>query len=215
MSSRRHRARFLVAAALALVAPLCLPACERAAAPPAPAPAVVLFDGTSLAGWSHAGPGGFDLLDGALRTRGGMGLLWFSGRAFSDVELELDWRTSHRTDNSGVFVRFPAPGDDPWVAVRRGYEIQINDDPTRDPQTTGAIYGVQPPITSASRPAGEWNHYRIRVVGAEYAVWLNQTLVARFVSTDPARGRRGYVGLQNHDPNSTVDFRAVRAVPLP
>jgi hypothetical protein len=170
---------------------------------------VVLFDGSSLSGWSQAGPGHFEVRDGVLRTHGGMGLLWFADRTFGDFELRLDWRTADRSDNSGVFVRFPDPLDDPRVAIEHGYEVQINDDPLRDPQTTGAIYGVRAPSASASNPSGEWNSYRIRVVGHEYTVWLNGVQVNEFVSTDSRRGLEGYVGLQNHDVNSIVEFRAI------
>ncbi len=175
---------------------------------------VVLFDGSSMRGWSHAGPGHFELHDGVLRTHGGLGLLWFSGQSFGDFELRLDWRTSDRTDNSGVFLRFPDPNDDPRVAIENGYEVQINDDPNRDPQTTGAIYGFRAPNSTASHPPGEWNSYRIRVTGREYAVWLNDVLVNQFVSTNSRRGLEGYLGLQNHDADSTVDFRAILVEPL-
>ncbi len=34
-----------------------------------------LFDGRSLEGWEHVGPGKFMVEDGLLRTEGGMGLL--------------------------------------------------------------------------------------------------------------------------------------------
>ena len=196
---------------------LSLPGCSdgggNEAADPKPAE-VVLFDGSSLSGWSHAGPGHFELQDGVLRTHGGLGLLWYSAQSFGDFELRLDWRTSDRTDNSGVFLRFPDPHDDPRVAIEHGYEVQINDDPSRDPQTTGAIYGFRAPSSSASNPPGQWNSYRIRVTGSEYEVWLNDVLVNRFVSTDSTRGLEGYVGLQNHDPDSTVDFRDIRVEPL-
>jgi hypothetical protein len=175
---------------------------------------VVLFDGTSTSGWSQAGPGHFEQRDGVLRTHGGLGLLWFSARAFGDFELRLDWRTTSSSDNSGVFVRFPDPMGDPGVAIERGYEVQINDDPLRDPQTTGAIYGVRGPNSSASYPTGQWNSYRIRVTGHEYSVWLNGVLVNRLVSSDPRRGLEGHVGLQNHDADSAVDFRAIRVEPL-
>jgi hypothetical protein len=143
-----------------------------------------------------------------------MGLLWFSRQSFDDFELRFDWRTSDQTDNSGVFLRFPDPKDDPRVAIEHGYEVQINDDPHRDPQTTGAIYGFQAPNSTASHPPGEWNSYRIRVTGREYAVWLNDVLVNKFVSTDSRRGLEGYLGLQNHDADSAVDFRAIRVEPL-
>lgn len=176
---------------------------------------VVLFDGSSLAGWSHAGPGDFQLVDGALQSRGGMGLLWYSERSFDDFVLDLDWRVTASTDNSGVFIRFPDPGDDPGVAVRTGYEIQINDNPAGDPQKTGAVYGVQPASSRASRPVGDWNHYRIQAIGNEYTVWLNGVLVNRLSSTDPNRGRAGYLGLQNHDAGSAVQYRDVLVRQLP
>lgn len=175
---------------------------------------IVLFDGSSLDGWSHAGSGHFELRDGVLRTHGGLGLLWYSRQSFGDFELRLDWRTSDRTDNSGVFLRFPDPHGDPGVAIEYGYEVQINDDPNRDPQTTGAIYGFHAPSSSASHPPREWNSYRIQVTGSEYAVWLNEVLVNRFVSTDSRRGLEGYLGMQNHDADSTVDFRDIRVEPL-
>ena len=175
---------------------------------------MVLFDGSSLSGWSHAGPGRFELREGVLRTHGGLGLLWFSNEAFGDFDLRLDWRTSDQTDNSGVFLRFPDPGDDPRVAIDHGYEVQINDDPSRDPQTTGAIYGFRAAILNESHPPGEWNSFRIRVTGREYVVWLNGVLVNQFVSTDSRRGLEGYIGLQNHDAESTVEFRAIRVEPL-
>ena len=95
-----------------------------------------------------------------------------------------------------------------------GYEVQINDDPSRDPQTTGAIYGFHAPSSSASHAPGEWNSYRIQVTGSEYAVWLNEVLVNRFVSTDSRRSLEGYLGMQNHDADSTVEFRDIRVEPL-
>ncbi|OLF14482.1 hypothetical protein BLA60_01190 [Actinophytocola xinjiangensis] len=171
---------------------------------------IELFDGDSLSGWSHAGPGGVDAEDGVLRTRGGMGLLWYSARSFGDLDLRLDWRVTRETDNSGIFLRFPDPGDDPGVAVTNGYEIQINDNPQGDPQKTGAIYNVQPPTESASRPPGEWNTYRITVTDQRFQVWLNDTLVNDLTSSDPQRSATdGYIGLQNHDPDSVVEFRTI------
>ncbi|MCI2420239.1 DUF1080 domain-containing protein [Saccharopolyspora sp. K220] len=173
-------------------------------------PPITLFDGSSLDGWSQAGPGGFDIVDRKLVSHGGMGLLWYSDRSFADYELRLQWRVTAETNNSGVFLRFPDPGDDPWVAVDHGYEVQINDNPGGDPQKTGTIYNFQPPLRQASNPVGEWNTYRLRVTGQRYEVWLNDVLVNDFTSTDPARGPEGFVGLQNHDPDSRVEFRDIR-----
>ncbi|WP_433872858.1 3-keto-disaccharide hydrolase [Saccharopolyspora sp. CA-218241] len=217
------RAKSTVTALVALV--MALSGGSAAAAPVDGATAVTtrdrdcakpirLFDGHSLRGWSQAGPGGFDVEGGKLVSRGGMGLLWYSERTFADYELRLKWRVTAETDNSGVFLRFPDPGQDPWVAVDRGYEIQINDNPGGDPQKTGTVYNFQDPFRTASKPVGKWNEYRLVVVGQRYRIYLNDVLVNDFTSTDPARGTEGHVGLQNHDPDSRTEFRDIWIRPL-
>jgi hypothetical protein len=175
-------------------------------------PWIVLFDGRSTAGWTMTGPGGFTVEAGTLVSHGGMGLLWYGRRRFRDFVLEVDWKVADRCDNSGVFVRFPGRPRSPLDAVRSGYEVQIDDcDPRGAAYTTGAIYDQAPAARPAARPAGEWNRYSIRVVGQHYTVTLNGQRVTEF---DGARGIGGYVGLQNHDPDSRVSFRRVRVRPL-
>ena len=198
----RSARSLLAGASLALVLAV-VPA--RAAAPPR---WLELFDGRSLAGWRMTGPGFFTVSAGALVTHGGMGLLWYERRRFADFELEVDWRIRQPCANSGVFVRFPDAPASPLDAVAAGYEVQIDDcDPDGAHQRTGAIYDVAPATRRASRPAGRWNRYRIRVVGQHYTVFLNG---ARVLDFDGQRGATGYIGLQNHDPGSRVSFRRLR-----
>ncbi len=172
---------------------------------------IVLFDGTSLDGWQMAGPGSFLLLeDGSMLSQGGMGLLQYAERPFRDFILELEWKAERPNANSGIFVRFPQITNDPWHAVSNGYEIQIEDG--RAPhQVTGSIYDIQAPTKVASKPAGEWNHYRIQVTGQRYQIWLNGELIQDFIGN---RGREGYIGLQNHDPGSLNYYRNVRVKEL-
>jgi glucose/arabinose dehydrogenase/type 1 glutamine amidotransferase len=176
-------------------------------------PAVTLFDGTpaSLEGWEQVGPGRFVLQpDGSIVSKGGMGLLYYAERPFRDFVLELEYRAEAPGANSGIFVRFSEQPTDPWDAVRAGYEVQIDD--VQDPlHMTGSIYGFSAPSRLASRPAGEWNRYRIEVVGQRYQVHLNGEKVNDFIGE---RGREGYIGLQNHDPDSRVHFRDIRVTPL-
>jgi len=195
--------RLVVAAALAVLAANTATAREGW---------IELFDGRSTAGWTMTGPGRFTVEGGALVTHGGMGLLWYSRRRFGDFELEVDWKVADRCDNSGVFVRFGGRPRSPWDAVRSGYEVQIDDCDVRGlAYGTGAIYEHAPAARIASRAAGQWNRYHIRVVGQKYTVVLNGERVTRF---DGARGIVGYVGLQNHDAGSRVSFRRVRVRPL-
>ena len=44
-------------------------------------------------------------------------------RIYKNFILRLEWKVSDEGDNSGVFVRFPHPNDNPNIAVREGYEI--------------------------------------------------------------------------------------------
>ena len=171
----------------------------------------LLFDGTSKDGWTQAGPGQFLLTpDGSLVSDGGLGLLWFN-REFGDFSLKMSWKVEDGTDNSGVFVRFPNTGQVHNTAINEGHEIQIHEgENTSEPQKTGSVYNFKREERRSSNPIGEWNDYEIRAKGRTFEVWLNGVLVNTFTGTDPRTKLTGYIGLQNHDPNSHVHFRYVR-----
>jgi type 1 glutamine amidotransferase len=173
-----------------------------------------LFDATSTAGWKQAGPGSFELSEGTLTSQGGMGLLWNSAwEQKGDYSLKLDWRMNG-DDNSGVFVGFPA-SDDPWSAVKKGYEIQLDATDSEEIYTTGAVHGSKAADTAARdaalNPPGEWNTYEIKVTGERLQVYLNGVKINDFTNTDPDRSLQdGYIGLQNHGDGDDVSFRNVR-----
>lgn len=178
---------------------------------------VTLWNGSDLQGWSQAGPGEFVMVDDALKSTGGMGLLWYSAEAFEDFVLEFEWKAEEASDNAGVFVRFPdltpriAAGEaGEWVAVNEGYEIQICD-AADDKHNTGSVYSFQGPTSMPTHPAGEWNSYRIQVVGQRYTIHVNGELVNEF---DGERGVRGHIGLQNHGDADVVYFRNLSVLKL-
>jgi hypothetical protein len=181
-----------------------------------------LFRGT-LTDWRMAGTGRFNIIDGGvLESEGGPGVLWYTGAAFADFVLCVDWRLSSIEDNSGVYVRFPPLGrDDPehdWrLADRQGYEVQI-DDRGYDPETqshnspfhlTGAIYKLAPALKRASQPVGMWNTFRIEAQGFRLSVALNGQPVSGLMA-DGSRPLRGHIGLQTHHAGSRVQFRNIR-----
>ena len=179
-----------------------------------------LFDGTpaSLAKWKQAGPGGFlHTADCELLSYGGMGLFWYD-EPFGDYSLKLDWKVAG-DDNSGVFVGFPDPGNDPWLAVNQGHEIQI--DATDVPEkTTGAIYNFQSADLEARdaalNPPGEWNTFEIVVRNQTILVFLNGVKINQYTDTDPQRmNAPSYIGIQNHGDPDDVYFRNIRIKPLP
>jgi cytochrome c len=172
-----------------------------------------LYDGTGMDGWSHSGPGEFVQEDDCtLKSVGGLGLLTFD-EEFNAYSLKLDWKVDG-DDNSGVFVGYPDVGDDPWVAVDNGYEIQIDATDAED-RTTGSIYSFQSADIAARdaalKPPGQWNSYEIVVLGQTIKVYLNGTLINSFVNNDPARDlMQGFVGIQNHGDGDDAYFRHIQ-----
>jgi Domain of Unknown Function (DUF1080) len=167
-----------------------------------------IFDGKTLDGWKMAGEGRFVVAgsDESLQSEGGMGLLWYSERIFNNFMLRLEWKVSNEGDNSGVFIRFPDPDDNPNIAVTEGYEVQL-DDKAGDPiHQTGAIYDFAAPSKIVSRPPGEWNKMEIRAQGQSYTVTINGQRVTEFTGS---RMTEGYIGLQAHDDKSKVSFRNI------
>jgi hypothetical protein len=186
-----------------------------------------LFNGRDLAGWQMVGPGEFLVEDGALRTRGGMGLLWYIESTVGNAVLRVVYKVSRVQDNSGVFVRIADRPPDPWYAVHHGYEVQILAE-ADEWHRTGCIYSLSRSLADAQLPPGQWNDMRIALRGLVIEVTLNGTLVTTFDPAgqlpprrfpyEPERGPRpehGYVGLQNHDDASAVSFREVSVEPLP
>jgi PKD repeat protein len=186
----------------------CATAENEIIAPPALEPDYdLLFDGASLTGWQQAGPGEFRVEDGSMVTYGGLGMLWYAAQEYENFSLKLAWKLTGETNNSGVFVRFPNPGNDPGVAINNGYEVQIYDADTGEPQKTGSIYNFKREEARNSNPIGHWNEYEIRAEGHRYTVILNGEVVNTF---NGSRNLQGFFGLQNHDPGSHVKFRYVR-----
>ncbi len=172
------------------------------------------------------GPGSFVVEDGALKTQGGMGLLWHTESKIGDATLRVVYRVSRVEDNSGVFIRIAEPPPDPWYAVHHGYEVQIL--ATGDEwHRTGCIYSMSRALAEAQKPPGQWNTLDITMQGPLIEVTLNDAQVTTFdpsqpvpprlAAYEPERGPRpqhGYIGLQNHDPDSAVYFREVSVEPL-
>jgi hypothetical protein len=208
-----------------------LPLAWGASAAPAQAQgeARQLFDGKTLDGWEHVGPGKFVVEDGQLRTEGGMGLLWYSREKLGDCVIRVVYKTGTERSNSGVYVRIADKPSDPWFAVHYGFEVQIADG-GQSSRGTGSIYTFAEAKAQPSKPQ-EWNAMEITLEGEKVSTVINGVPVAAFDASqldrnaeaksgegDPARGPRhtqGYIGLQNHDKDSTVYFKEVSVRPLP
>ena len=158
--------------------------------------------------WKMAGPGSFEQKNGVSTAKGGMGLWWYGKKEFTNACFTVEFLAPEDADNSGVFVRFPNPGNDPWVAVKKGYEIQICGNEAHK-NKTGAIYDIQPAIDPGMK-VGEWNRYDIITVGDQIAIILNGKLINIYECQEGRGDVSGYFGLQNHDDGSPVQFRGVK-----
>lgn len=125
---------------------------------PAPADAIVLFDGKSLDNWQMDGnkPGAWKMEDGAMVSNRTGDIS--TKQEFGDFQLHIEWATPTEVKgagqgrgNSGIFLQ-------------GRYEIQVLDcfhNPTYPDGQAGAVYGQTPPLVNASRKPGEWQTYDI------------------------------------------------------
>ena len=180
-----------------------------------------LYNGKDTTGWKMTGPGKFVIDGGLLKTEGGMGLLYYEGAKFGNSTIKVVFKTTGKSDNSGIYIRMPEAPRDPWYGVHNGYEVQI-DAGGDDWHSTGAIYSLSKVTMHNQKPAGQWNVMEIQLKGQVTMVKLNGKLVNTFRGDqpvperkqwfEPVRGPRpdaGYIGIQNHDGRSTVYFKSI------
>ena len=160
---------------------------------------VTLFNGYDLTGWTPYGTEKWYVEDSLLVCESGpdkgYGYL-ATDMYYKDFDLSVDFRQVS-DGNSGVFFRSMIEG-----TRISGWQVEVAP-PGND---TGGIYEsygrgwlVQIPDEKENiLLPGEWNRMRIKVVGPDVTVWLNETEMTRF--NDPVIGKaNGRIALQIHD----------------
>ena len=84
--------------------------------------------------------------------------------------------------------------------------------PAHDPlHQTGAVYTFAP---STAMPAvGQWHTFEIEAKGKTITTRIDGQQVSQLANAN--RSPKGYIGLQNHDGNSRVQFARLRIKKLP
>jgi hypothetical protein len=180
----------------------------------------LLFDGVSLSGWTTSGNMEVWKVEGGeIVTHPGDGWWLRTTRQYRDFDLRLDFKIPPG-GNSGVGLRSSSTTDPAFS----GMEVQIYDTFGKEPAINGcgAVYDAITPAEQAVKPAGEWNSYRILLVGDTINAWLNGRQIHKDQKLDdrgyvhtpdqpsPLKDRltTGYIALQEHgDP---VHFRNLR-----
>jgi hypothetical protein len=128
---------------------------------------VELVNGKDMAGWHALNPNvemKWTYVDGILRNAPPTTDI-VSDQKFWNFKAHIDYRIVEHS-NSGI-------------GLRGRYEIQILEDYGKPPNTHGAaaLYSRIAPSVNASKPAGEWQSYDIRLVGRTLTVVHNGTKV--------------------------------------
>jgi len=128
---------------------------------------IELFNGKDLTGWKALNPGAemkWTVQDGVLRNAPPTTDI-ISEQKFWNFVLHVDFRIVEHS-NSGI-------------GLRGRYEIQILEDSGKPPNSHGAaaLYSRVAPSMNASKPAGEWQSYDIRLVGRQVTVVHNRIKV--------------------------------------
>jgi hypothetical protein len=135
---------------------------------------VQLFNGKDLGGWHALVPNAemkWTVQDGVLKNAPPTTDI-VSDRKFWNFAAHIEFRIVEHS-NSGI-------------GLRGRYEIQILDDYGKPPQThgAGALYARVAPSVNASKPAGEWQTYDIRLVGRDLTLVHNGKKVLDHVHID-------------------------------
>ena len=176
---------------------------------------IALLSDNALKDWKQCGPGRFAVASGVATAEGGMGLWWYGGRQFTNYVLRGEFIQEQDLADSGVFVRFPDPGNDPWVAVKEGHEMEIGDpNPEKPTWRTGSMYPFKASTKANTKPAGQWNEFEMVCLAHDYSVCINGQLVTTWTDSNQ-RSASGHIGLQNYNDGKTVRFRNLRVKDLP
>lgn len=171
---------------------------------------------------------GWSLKDGVLvHAAGGGGGDVMTAEQYEDFEFETEFKVAPKA-NSGIIFRVTEKHGATW---QTGPEFQVLDDaghglkPT-DPHACGALYDLNAPMDGkVSKPAGEWNHARIRLYRGLLQHYLNGVKVVERRVDDAAWTEaiakskfkdyegfgvmpRGHIALQDH--GDEVSYRGMR-----
>jgi hypothetical protein len=148
----------------------------------------------------------------------GKGVFLATAKDYGDFEIYVDWLMVNHNGDSGVYLR--------------GYpQVQVWDpeNPREErngaAKGSGALWNDNPdnpgrwPLVKADNPVGQWNTFRIRMIGSKVWVWLNgkatvdgQVLDNYFDRAQPVLPR-GPIELQTH--GSEIRFRNIYMREIP
>jgi hypothetical protein len=164
---------------------------------------IELFNGKDTSNWTITDCE-VAVENGSLVLLSGNGLVR-SNQRFGDFVLELDWKARKAKEyDSGVYIRADLPPQGrPWPAR---YQVNLREG------EEGSLRPVQGAMVKGMAKPGEWNHFKLTVVGKTAELEINGKHAWKYESLEPATG---YVGLQAEVPlGGQFEFRNIRITEL-
>ena len=201
--------RFLLISGLALVSQFTVSRADDAADLNALSKAdkdagfVSMFNGKDFTGWRFEGkesppkelPDNWSVADGLIKRSGGGKPNLGSAKAYADFEMKFEWRAVKDKYNSGFFIRSGEKVGANQINLAKGSEGAF---------IGGKLTGAMP-VPKLQKPAGEWNEWRVLVVGEKVTFWCNGELAWEGTGIQP---KEGYIGLQAE--GAALEFRKLR-----
>jgi hypothetical protein len=164
---------------------------------------VSMFNGQDFSGWQFSGggyglpelPANWKVEDGLIKLSGGgnphLGSQW----DYEDFDMRFEWRAPQDRYNSGFFIRSNRKVGNNQINLAKGGE--------------GRFFGGKmtggPAVPDLQKPAGEWNEWRVLVVGDKVSFFCNGKQA--WEGTEFA-SPRGHIGLQAE--GAALEFRNLR-----
>ena len=151
----------------------------------------------------------WQVVDGVL-VFDGKGKSLSTAKDYGDFEMYVDWKIKPKGD-SGIYLR-GSPQVQIWDTAQR-------------PEGSGGLFNNKEhpakPLKCADKPIGEWNTFRIRMIGEKVSIWLNDELVVDDTVLENYWERpkdkpiypTGQIELQNH--GNTLYFKNVYLREIP
>ena len=175
------------------------PACESTNADEDTGELTPIFNGKDLTGWTSTGAV-TAVEDGALVIKDGNGFVRYD-KELTDFVLEIEWKPLRDKDyDSGLYFRAGLPNDKPWPDR---YQINLKEG------DEGNLIGSKTARSERlAKPAGEWNHFKLKVVGKTAELAINGKPAWKTDEIEPAKG---YIGIQVEVPGGgQYQFRNIR-----
>jgi predicted dehydrogenase len=167
---------------------------------------VPLFSGKDFSGWRFSPasapdklPRNWSVADGLIKLAGDGSPHLASQWDYDDFEVRLQWKAYKKGYNSGFYVR----------SGRAVNANQINLAETDCGHLINSSSKGGPKVPELQKPVGQWNDWRVRVVGSKLTFWCNGQKAWEVEDFQPARG---YLGLQAE--GAQIDFRNIRVKEL-